>query len=160
MLIRIWCFITLMLTSLSMGMAFGGHLLQMPPRMNYDAMLWHETLEVYELFGPPVGAIIEGGAWISAVILALLLHRRELASRWTVIGAAFFVLTQVIWWLFVFPVNNQTITWTSESIPVDWMDWRTQWEYAHAARAILQICGFGALVYSVMSEVSAIESTD
>ncbi len=38
MLLRVWRFLTLMFTALSMAMAFS-HLLQMRPRMSYDAVL-------------------------------------------------------------------------------------------------------------------------
>lgn len=56
MFLKIWRFLTLLFAALSMGMAFGGHLLQLPPRMSYDAALWRNTQSMYQLFGPPVGA--------------------------------------------------------------------------------------------------------
>jgi len=65
MFIRAWRFITLLFVSLSMAMAFC-HLLQLPPRMSYDAWLWRSTQSMYQHFGPPVGAIVESGAWITA----------------------------------------------------------------------------------------------
>lgn len=55
MLLKLWRFFTLLLAALSMAMAFA-HLLQLPPRMSYDAALWHNTQRMYQLFGPPVGA--------------------------------------------------------------------------------------------------------
>lgn len=152
MFLKIWRFLTLLLAALSMGMAFGGHLLQLPPRMGYDAELWRKTQSMYQLFGPPVGAIIEGGAWISAVVLVVLVRRRRPAFRWTLIGALGFVLAQVAWWLFVFPVNRQMVNWTPQAMPADWMRWRAQWEYTHAVRALLQIGGLAALIGSVLVE--------
>jgi hypothetical protein len=141
-----------MFTALSMGMAFGGHLLQLPARMSYDAPLWRSTQSMYRLFGPPIGAIVEGGAWLTSVVLAVFVRKRRPAFRWTVGGAACFVLAQVLWWLFVFPVNNHMKNWTPDTMPADWMRWRAQWEFTHAVRAILQITGLGALLYSVLVE--------
>lgn len=152
MFLKSWRFLTLLFAALSMAMAFGGHLLQLPPRMSYDAALWRNTQSMYALFGPPIGAIIESGAWVSAVVLAILVRRRRPALRWSVIGALCFVLAQVAWWLFVFPVNQQMGNWTPETMPPDWMGWRAQWEYTHAVRAFLQIGGLAALLVSVLVE--------
>ncbi len=42
--------------------------------------------------------------------------------------------------------------WSPESVPPDWRRVRDQWEYAHAARFVMQLAGFGALILSVLSE--------
>jgi hypothetical protein len=44
------------------------------------------------------------------------------------------------------------VNWTPESLPANFEELRDQWEYTHAARAILQIFGLGALVLSVLAE--------
>jgi Anthrone oxygenase len=154
MLVKAWRFITIILASLSMAMAFC-HLLEMPPRLGWDASLWvgaTVTGNVFRLFGT-VGAVIETGAWIAAVVLAFLLRRHgPTAFRLTVAGAVLFVSAFVAWWVFVFPVNTEIANWTVETVPADWTEWRAQWEYAHAARAVLQLLGLGALVLSVVVE--------
>jgi hypothetical protein len=38
-------------------------------------------------------------------------------------------------------------------MPADWMRLRNQWEYTHAARAVLQIVALGALVFSILVEI-------
>lgn len=70
----------------------------------------------------------------------------------TLAGAACMMTAQIAWWLFVFPVNNQMINWTPESLPADFVELRNQWEYTHALRAILQIIGLSALVLSLLAE--------
>jgi hypothetical protein len=42
---------------------------------------------------------------------------------------------------------------TPETLPADWIGLRDQWEYGHAARAVLQIIALGALVFSVLIEI-------
>lgn len=37
-------------------------------------------------------------------------------------------------------------------MPPDWMRFRSQWEYAHSARAVIEIAGFSALVLSLLVE--------
>lgn len=153
MLLRTWRFITLMLTSLSMAMAFC-HLLQMPPRMNYDSALWLTTTQsLFQYFGT-VGAFIEGGAWISAILLALFVRKHKPAFRLTAIGAGCLLAAHVAFWWFIFPINAEIGRWTLDTIPANWTRIRSQWEYTHATRAILQILGLASLLLSVLAETN------
>ena len=114
-----------MLTALSLGMAFG-HLMEMPARRNYTPALWSRVTNIegtYRLFGPPVGASIEGGALITAVVLSIFVRKR-----------------------------SRMVNWTPESLPANFTELRDQWEHTHAARAILQIVGLGSLVLSVLAK--------
>jgi hypothetical protein len=154
MFIKTLRFVTIMLVSLSMGMAFC-HLLQLTPRMSFDAQLWRNTQVMYQNFGPPIGAIIEGGAWLSAVALAFAVRHRRPAFQWTLAGAACMVVAQAVWWILINPVNAEMVNWTIETIPSDWAQYRAQWEYTHAARAVLELLGFGALVISALVETPA-----
>jgi hypothetical protein len=156
---RTWRFITILFTALSMAMAFC-HLLEMPTRMSFDGRLWITTQALYRLFGPPLGAIIEGGAVITTVILAFLVRQRRPAFWWTLTGAACIIMAHVIWWIFINPVNAEISTWTPDTVPADWMRYRSQWEYTHAARAVLQIIGLSALVLSVLLEIPRDHSRD
>jgi hypothetical protein len=74
-MLRIWRFATILLVSLSMGMAFC-HALELIPKMRYDAPLYL-TLQrtLYLLFGAPLGAAIELGAVAGSVVLAFLARR-------------------------------------------------------------------------------------
>lgn len=154
MSLRMWRFVTLVFASLSMAMAFS-HLLQMPPRMSYDAFLWRSTQSIYRLYGPPIGAILESGAWMLSLFLCYLVRRRGPAFRWTLLGASCFVVAQVVWWVFIFPVNSEMVNWTVQSMPADWADYRLQWECTHAARAVIQIVGLAALFLSMLIETPA-----
>jgi hypothetical protein len=154
MLIKTWRLITIMFVSLSMSMAFC-HLLQLPPRMSYDAELWRATQSMFRLFGPPVGAIIEIGALVLAAILTFLVRQRRPAFRWTLACAVCLFAAQAAWWLLINPANNEMVHWTMNSIPADWTRYREQWEYTHAARAILQIAALGALAISLIRETPA-----
>jgi hypothetical protein len=150
MLIRTWRFMTIILTALTMGMAFC-HLLQMPPRMRLDGALWLASNALYQLFGT-VGAVIDIGAWILAVVLTILVRQRRPAFQWTLFGTVCLIVAHVAWWGFIAPVNAELAIWTPESIPADWTRLRAQWEYTHAARAVLQILGLSAFVLSVLAE--------
>jgi len=117
-----------------------------------NSRLW-VTLQnsLYRPFGT-VGAVIENGAVLSSSGLSLVARRRSPAVfRLTLAGAACQALALGIWLAFVRPVNNKVSGWTAvESTPPEWTQVRRQWEYSHAARAILTLAGLGALVVSVL----------
>ncbi len=151
MLVKTWRFVTIMLTSLSMAMAFC-HLLEMPAKMAYDVALWLMLLKtLYWSFGT-IGAFIEVGAVLTAVVLSFLVRQHRPAFGWTLGGAICLIAAHAAWWVWVAPVNATLGPLTPEALPADWTRLRDQWEYTHAARAVLQIIGLGALVFSILVE--------
>jgi hypothetical protein len=148
---KAWRFLTLMLTALSMGMAFC-HLLEMPAKLAYQGPLWlmlQQTL--YGTFGT-LGALLEVGAVVCSFVLTFLVRARHPALGWTLVGAICLVGAQVAWWAGVAPVNAEIDGLTAETLPVHWTQLRAQWEYTHALRAGLQMAALGAIVCSVLVE--------
>uniref|UniRef100_B8HPR8 DUF1772 domain-containing protein n=1 Tax=Cyanothece sp. (strain PCC 7425 / ATCC 29141) TaxID=395961 RepID=B8HPR8_CYAP4 len=149
MLIKLWRFVTLLLTALSMGLSFC-HLLELPPRVFYfDAQLWITitTRGLYYLFGT-VGAVLEIGSILAALGLAWLIRQRRVTFRLTLIGSGFLLLALLLWIMFIAPVNAELANWTPTAFPADWARYRNQWEYTHAINAIIKILGFSALIFS------------
>ncbi len=79
----------------------------------------------------------------------MFLVRERRAFRWTLLAAFCLASAHAAWWLWVAPVNAALVPLTSETLPSDWTRLRDQWEYTHAARALLQIVALAALVFSM-----------
>jgi hypothetical protein len=159
MLVKIWRLVTIMLTALSMGTALC-HLLEMPAKITYEGALWLTLLQT--LYPPAfgtIGAFFEVGAVVTAVMLAFLVRRRP-AFVWTLLGALCLVVAHAAFWIWVAPVNATMSPLTPETLSADWMRLRNQWEYTHAARAVLQIVALGALVFSILVEIPTDASRD
>jgi hypothetical protein len=158
--LRIWRFITIVLTALLMGATFC-HVLEWPAKMLYPAELYltlHRTL--YVAFGPPnIGLFIEAGAILAAVILVFLTRRRRPAFWLTLAGAAFLVAGLAVYFAFVEPANVEMKAMSLDSPPADWTRRRDQWEYGHMAHFILHLLGFSALSLSIIFETSIAPST-
>jgi hypothetical protein len=158
--LRIWRFITIVLTALLMGATFC-HVLESPAKMRYPAELYltlHRTL--YVAFGPPnIGVFIEIGAILAAVMLVFLTRKRQPAFRLTLAGAAFLVAGLAVYFAFVEPANVAMKAMSLDSAPADWTRRRDQWEYGHMARFIFHLLGFSALSLSIISETSFAPST-
>jgi hypothetical protein len=149
--LKIIRFITIIFVSLSMALSFC-HLMQMPARMSYDAQLWRATQSMYQMFGPPVGAIIDVGAVILSIALVFFVRHRHRAFWWTLAGAGLLVAGHAIWWIYINPINNTMVNWTIDTMPADWMVYREQWEYTHVIIAVIKIIGLSALIASVLVE--------
>lgn len=143
---------TIMLTALTMGLAFA-HLLEMPPKLGYDGRLWLGLLQtLYVGFGT-VGGFCDVGAVVMILILTVAVRRRARAFRWTLVAMVCLVTAHAAFWLLVAPVNAAMLPLTPDTLPPDWTRFRKQWEYTHATRAVLQIVALGALVGSLLVEV-------
>jgi hypothetical protein len=154
MALTVWRFATLMLTALAMGGALC-HLLELPAKMDFDARLYvmlHRTL--YPIFGWTVG-VAEGLALITTIVLAIWLRRRREPFGWSAVAAVGMVLAQVVFLAFVHPANFAMAAWPLDAVPADWTRWRDQWEYGHAARAVLMIGALGALTISLLRNRTA-----
>ncbi|MGJ5632112.1 hypothetical protein [Nostoc sp. CALU 1950] len=130
------------------------HLLELPQRMQFDQELWVRVTvfeNVYKLFGS-VGAAFEITAILTVIVLLFLLRKRGSTFYWTLGGAIFLVLAFVSWIMFVAPMNAEFAKWLTNPIPVDWRQYRDQWEYAHAINALIKIIGLSLLVISVLVE--------
>jgi len=151
MLVKLWRFLTMLLTALSLGTVLG-HLLELPAKMNYAAPLWLVVSQtLYAKFGT-VGAVFEVGAVVTSVVLVVLVRRRRPAFGWTALCALCLVLANAAYWVWLAPVNAVVATLTLETLPTNWTALRSQWEYAHAARAALQLAALCALLLSVLVE--------
>jgi hypothetical protein len=125
------------------------HVLQMPHKMSLSG---EDYLRVQQLYG--------GWAWLGVVVLGALISTflltvfvrtrlRQFALACIALGSLF--VTQVIFWMFTFPVNQQTQNWTM--LPVNWMTLRERWEYSHATAAVFDLIAFIAVVLAVLAAV-------
>jgi Domain of unknown function (DUF1772) len=58
--------------------------------------------------------------------------------------------TQVIFWMFTYPMNEATNNWTVT--PQDFEAARRQWEYSHAFNAVLTFVAFVAITLSALAD--------
>lgn len=151
--LRAWQFLTLLLTAL--GLTFGAaHVLELPPKMGYDAPMYAAvTSTLYPLFGS-VGAVFQVGSVLAATVLTVLL-RRHRAFRTTLLGALALALSLVLWAFLVAPVNAEWLQVTlsaPESVPAAYLRLRPRWEYGHVAAFTAWFAGFSLLLNSVLAE--------
>ncbi|MFZ7127687.1 MAG: hypothetical protein ACOWWM_16135 [Desulfobacterales bacterium] len=152
-MLRIWRFITLILTALGLVMG-GAHVLELPPKMRYDPEMYAAvTSTLYPLFGL-IGGPLQVAAVFSALVLTYWVRGRP-PFRLTLFGALSIVLSLVLWFILVAPVNaewRRVMETASESVPSAYQRLRSRWEYGHAAAFIAWLTGFSLLLSSVLKD--------
>jgi hypothetical protein len=152
--VKTWRFLTIMLVAIALSAALA-HLMELPGKMSYDGPLYvklHRTL--YPTFGQTAGWA-EGVALLSVIGLAWAVRNRAGAFPLTATAAACQLAAMAVFLVFVLPANRTMASWPLEAIPTGWERWRNQWEYGHAARALLELVALAALVLSVVRETPA-----
>jgi hypothetical protein len=81
--------------------------------------------------------IIEIATVISATILFILTIKNERRLRFIFFAFICFDLALILFFSFTYPATRETNNWTM--LPDNWQQLRNDWEYSHAARALLYI---------------------
>ena len=138
--------------------SFAEHFVTIPPAMVTCAVpLPMEALGVFEYaFNVLYAQALGTDTWGSFLLSVLVRDRlRQFALACIALGSVF--VTQVIFWMFTFPVNQQTRNWTT--LPVNWMTLRERWEYSHLTAAVFDLIAFTAVVLAVLAAVGHREDT-
>jgi hypothetical protein len=141
--LKIVQFLALVLTALAL-VPSGAHLFALPNKISLGAEHYFIAQSIYRgwsLFG-----IVLFGALIANLALALLLRGRGAPFFLALFGFFSIALTLVIFFTWTYPANQATNNWTM--IPNDWEQLRRQWEYSHAANAVVTFAAFCSVALS------------
>ncbi len=138
-------FLGMMLTAVAMAGAFA-HLFALPNKLEMTREVYlaaQQTYRGWDLLGFPMfGALVVG------LVQIQVLRMRRKWILLTAIGAGCIVVSLLVFFLFTYPANQATANWTI--LPQGWTGLRQQWEYSHAAGAILWFTALSALVLSAL----------
>jgi len=138
-------FLSLVFAALAMAPAFA-HLLEL---LNKITLSRDEYLVVQQIYrGWALLGIVIFGALVFSLLLTIMVRHQPRRFLWALVGFLCIVGTQVVFWTFTYPTNQETNNWTI--LPENWEALRRQWEYSHAASAGLNFIAFIALVLSVL----------
>ena len=140
-------FFSLLFAGLALAPALA-HLLELPNKIGLsrpDYLIVEQIYTGWALLG-----IVVLGALLSTLILTILVRKRREEFASSLLVFLCILGTQVVFWTFTFPANQQTSNWTV--LPETWETLRMQWEYSHAAGAVLNLIAFIALAFSVSKD--------
>ena len=124
----------------------GAHLFELPAKIRLPQQQYFVVQGIYRGWAG-FGAVLIAATTIN-LILAMALWRRS-ERAWPAFFAGLLVAsTLAIFFIWTFPANRATSNWTL--VPGNWQHFRAQWEYSHAASAILM---FAALYLSTLAAI-------
>ena len=157
MTLKVVRFASLFLTALAAGVALS-HALEMPNKLVLNGDTWIRVQQgLYHGFGT-FRVLVETGAVLSTAVLLVLVRDQRPASGLTALALCLLAVEIVVWLAVVDPVTSAGSTWTVATLPANWTVQRAQWEYGHAARAVLLIASLAALIAATLTDAPADET--
>lgn len=139
-------FLAVILTALAL-VPSGAHLLALPNKIALPQDTYYAVQHSYRGWAL-LGAILIAALIVNAA-LAVLVRNRPAPFWFAILGSVAVAATLAIFFLWIYPANQLTANWTT--VPDSWESLRSQWEYGHAANALLTFIGLGAVTCSVLS---------
>jgi hypothetical protein len=145
MLTRTTQFFAMILTALALVPA-GAHLFELPNKIGLSQADYFTAQAIYRgwsLFG-----IVLFAALFANLVLSVRLRGQGGAFALALAAFVLVAATLMIFFVWTYPANQATRNWTI--VPENWQALRTQWEYAHAANAVLTFIALCCLVLSTL----------
>ena len=138
-------FLAIVLTALALVPA-GAHFFELWNKIGLAEDAYFVVQSIYRgwaLFG-----IVLFGALAANLALTFLLRHRRGPFWLALAGFLLVAATLVVFFTWTYPANQATSNWTE--VPANWQELRLQWEYAHAANAILTFIALCAVTLSTL----------
>ena len=149
MALRLIQFLANILTALAL-VPSGAHLAAMPNKMAMAQAAYFVAQQVYAgwaLFG-----IVLFGALVANLAHTIVLRRLGRSFGYALASLLFIAAGLVIFFVWTFPTNQATNNWTV--VPKNWNALRIQWEYSHAANAVVTFTALVCVVIAVLRQPS------
>jgi hypothetical protein len=151
-MIRPLQFIAIVLTALAL-IPSGAHVLELANKINLDHDSYITVQQIYRGWAL-LGSILILSVFANGLV-AFKMRSHPAAMAWQSIAALLMCVGLMIFFAWTFPVNQVTSNW--QVAPENWQSLRAQWEYSHAANAVvtfLALCSatVASLIWSRQTE--------
>ena len=143
--LRVAQFLAIVFTALAL-VPGGAHLFELPNKIGLTEAEYFVVQSIYRgwaLFG-----IVLFGALAANLALAIMVRQQRPPFALASLAFLLVAATLAIFFTWTYPANQATSNWTV--VPDNWRDLRTQWEYAHAANAVLTFVALCAVTLSAL----------
>ena len=147
MALRLIQFLAIILTALAL-VPSGAHLAALPNKMAMAQAAYFVAQQIYNgwaLFG-----IVLFGAFVANLAHTIVLRRLGRSFGYALASLLFIAAGLVIFFVWTFPTNQATNNWTV--VPTNWDKLRIQWEYSHAATAMMTFAALVCVVIAVLRQ--------
>jgi hypothetical protein len=139
-------FLSLLFAALALAPAMA-HLLALPNKISLSREDYLTVQQIYR--GWALLAFVVVGALLSTLALTITVRKERKAFISALIAFLCIAGTRAVFWTYTYPANQATNNWTVLS--ENWSNLRSQWEYSHAASAVLNLVALVMLILSILA---------
>ncbi len=133
--------LALVLTAVALAPA-AAHVLELPNKRRKEYLTVQRVYRGWHRLGFVVIAALLATMWMAVVAD----ESSEIPATLAFIAI---LMTQVVFWLYTYPVNRRTHDWTEA--PEDWEQLRDRWEISHAINALLTFVAFVCVAVAILN---------
>jgi hypothetical protein len=138
-------FLSIFLLGLVSGVSFS-HLLQRGPKATLSGMQFLVIQQVLlRNYGRVIGGL-EVSALFSTLAMAVVTWGEPVAPFLATLAFGCVLLMVIVWAAWINPINKTVNSWTPESLPSDWAQFRNRWHFLHTIRLVLSAFAFSAAI--------------
>ena len=138
-------FLALLFTALAL-VPYCSHLFSLPNKIGMTQEQYFTAQLVYRNWA--LLGLVLFPAMLLNIVLAFML-RRQPGFGMAVAACLCMAVTLPVFFTWTYPANVATQNWTM--VPANWQALRHQWEYSHAANALLLVASFGFLALASLA---------
>ena len=146
MAIRTVSFLALVFTALAL-VPYGAHLFSLPNKIGMTQEHYFIAQRAYDNWA--LLSLVLFPAMLLNIVLAVMLRGEGHAFVFAVAGCICMAATLAVFFIWTYPGNVATLNWTV--VPANWQELRHNWEYSHAANALL---AFAALCLMTLAAIT------
>jgi hypothetical protein len=132
----------------------GAHLFELASKMTLTPSEYMTVQKIYA--GWSLFAAVIGIALLATLFHAVLVRADRRALALSLVAFVALAATQVLFWMFAYPMNVASRNWTVVPEPLEAA--RRQWEYSHAASAALTFAALVTLILATFSYDNRVQS--
>ncbi len=143
---KIVLFIAMLASALALGAALA-HALELPNKITLtreEYLVAQKSYRGWDLLGWLL--LVQFAAIVTTAILAR--HESRVLLP-VILAGVFLICAQVVFWVFTYPTNVATQNWTT--LPDNWAQLRSRWEYSHAVGALFQVLTASSLFIAALT---------
>jgi hypothetical protein len=138
-------FTSIFLLGLVSGVSFS-HLLQRGPKKTLPAPHFLAVQQVLiRNYGPVIGGL-EVASIFSTLTMAIVAREEPTVRLLAALASACVLIMVMIWAVWINPINKTVNSWTPESLPPTWAEFRNRWHFLHTIRLLLSAVAFSAVI--------------